>query len=216
MAIRITPCGAARGVTGSCHLIEAKGLKILIDCGMFQGAEEPKNREPFPFDPKKIDFLILTHAHVDHCGRIPLLVKEGFRGKILCTRPTTQIARIMLLDSAKVMWETYKARLKKARRTGQEVEPPLYEEIDVLDSFDRFYTPYLSYKEEFHLGDGVSLVLGDAGHILGSSFVELRVNDKVVVFSVVRHLDEPPVDSYKRNVKAQVQNTPNQKLTSPL
>ena len=183
MAIRITPCGSAKGVTGSCHLIETEELKILIDCGMFQGSEEHKNRDPFPFDPKEIDFLILTHAHVDHCGRIPLLVKEGFRGKILCTRPTAQIARIMLLDSAKVMWETYKVRLKKVRRTGDAVDPPIYEEIDVLDSFDRFYTPYLSYNEVFQLNESVSFVLRDAGHILGSSFVEIKVGDKVVVFS---------------------------------
>jgi len=205
MAITITPCGAARGVTGSCHLVEAGGKKILIDCGMFQGAEEEKNREPFPFEPSDIDFLILTHAHIDHCGRIPLLVKEGFRGKILCTRPTAQIARIMLLDAAKVMNETYKNKLKKAQRLGEVVNPPLYEELDVLESFEFFSTPYLEYGKEYSLGENISVTLWDAGHILGSSFVELKLGNKVFTFSgdlgnrgkpIVRDPSPPPPSDY--------------------
>lgn len=183
MTIRITPCGATKTVTGSCHLVEAKGLKVLIDCGMFQGAEEEKNYEPFPFEPRDIDYLILTHAHIDHCGRIPLLVKEGFRGKILCTRPTAQIARIMLLDSAKVMSETYRSRLKKAERLGEVVNPPLYEEMDVLDSFDFFSHPYLEYEKKYDLAPGFSFRLRDAGHILGSAFVELEIEGMRVIFS---------------------------------
>lgn len=183
MTIRIIPCGAARTVTGSCHLIEAKGIKVLIDCGMFQGGDEEKNYEPFPFDPKEIDFLILTHAHIDHCGRIPLLVREGFRGKILCTKPTAQIARIMLLDAAKVMHETYRSRLKKAERLGEVVNPPLYEEMDVLESFDYFHHPYLEYGKFYDLAPGFRFRLGDAGHILGSAFVELEIDGKKITFS---------------------------------
>ena len=205
MAIRITPCGAARTVTGSCHLVEVEGTKLLIDCGMFQGEEEEKNYEPFPFEPGEIDFLILTHAHIDHCGRIPLLVKEGFKGKILCTRPTAQIARIMLLDAAKVMHETYRSRLKKAERLGEVVNPPLYEELDVLDSFEFFSTPYLEYGREYRLGKELRVTLWDAGHILGSSFVELKVKDKVFTFSgdlgnrgkpIVRDPSQPPPSDY--------------------
>ena len=183
MAIRITPCGAAKTVTGSCHLLEAEGLKVLVDCGMFQGEDEEKNYDPFPFDPKEIDYLILTHAHIDHCGRIPLLVREGFRGKILCTRPTAQIARIMLLDAAKVMNETYKSRLRKAERTGEIVNPPLYEELDVLESFDFFSHPYLEYGKRYDLAPGFSFTLRDAGHILGSAFVEFEVGGKRITFS---------------------------------
>ena len=183
MTIKIRACGAAKTVTGSCHLVEAKGIKLLIDCGMFQGADEDMNYQPFPFNPGDVDYLILTHAHIDHCGRIPLLVKEGFRGKILCTRPTAQIARIMLLDSAKVMEETYRSRLKKAERVGEIVNPPLYEELDVLESFDAFHTPYLSYDKEYTLAPGLSFTLRDAGHILGSSFVELRIDNLRITFS---------------------------------
>ncbi len=183
MTIRITPCGAAKTVTGSCHLVEAKGLKLLVDCGMFQGEDEERNYEPFPFDPRDIDLVILTHAHIDHCGRIPLLVKEGFRGKILCTRPTAQIARIMLLDAAKVMHETYRNKLRKAERLGEVVNPPIYEELDVLESFDHFSHPYLEYDEWYELAPGFRFRLRDAGHILGSSFVELNAEGRRITFS---------------------------------
>jgi metallo-beta-lactamase family protein len=183
MTIRITPCGAAKGVTGSCHLVEYQRVKILIDCGLFQGAEESKNYEPFPFDPSEVDYLILTHAHIDHCGRIPLLAKEGFKGKILCTKPTAQISRIMLLDAAKVMEETYKSKLKKAERLGEFVNPPIYEEIDVLESFDLFHHPYLEYEKEYELYPEIKFRLKDAGHILGSAFVELNVKGKHLTFS---------------------------------
>ncbi|WP_457601160.1 MBL fold metallo-hydrolase RNA specificity domain-containing protein [Hydrogenivirga sp.] len=183
MTIRITPCGAAKTVTGSCHLIETEGIRILVDCGMFQGLEEERNYEPFPFEPSQIDYLILTHAHVDHCGRIPLLAREGFRGKILCTRPTAQIARIMLLDAAKVMQETYRSKLRKAERLGEVIKPPLYEEIDVLDSFELFSFPYLVYGKFYELSPGVGFRLKDAGHILGSAFVEFNFKGKRVTFS---------------------------------
>ena len=95
--------GAAEGVTGSCHLVTCGGKHILVDCGMFQGGHElnEENAEPFGFDPRKIDFLLLTHAHLDHCGRIPLLVKQGFRGEIICTAATRDLARLVMLDSAR-------------------------------------------------------------------------------------------------------------------
>lgn len=98
--MKVIPYGGAKTVTGSCFYVEARDVKLLIDCGMFQGLEEGKNREPFPFKPKEIDYLVLTHAHIDHCGRIPLLVREGFRGKIISTEPTAKLARLMLLDAS--------------------------------------------------------------------------------------------------------------------
>ena len=99
--------GAARRVTGSCHLLEAAGRKILVDCGFFQGAREiaDDNREPFAFDPRAIDWLLLTHAHLDHCGRIPLLAKAGFRGEIIATSATRELARLVLLDAANLQEE---------------------------------------------------------------------------------------------------------------
>ncbi len=183
MTTRVKVCRAAKTVTGSCHLLEAKGYRVLIDCGMFQGEEEDRNYAPFPFDPRDVDLLILTHAHIDHCGRIPLLVREGFQGKILCTKPTAQISRIMLLDAAKVMHETYRNRLRKAERLGEVVNPPLYEELDVLESFDRFSYPYLEYEKWYDITSGFRFRLRDAGHILGSSFVEFDIDGRRVIFS---------------------------------
>jgi metallo-beta-lactamase family protein len=184
--MKVVPCGGAKGVTGSCFLLETDELRILIDCGLFQGADELKNYQPFPFDPKSIDYLILTHAHVDHCGRIPLLVREGFRGKIISTRPTEKLSRLMLLDASKVMYENYKTALKKLQRTGKAPTPPLYEEYDVLEAMELF-TIRLPYNEEFKLSRRVSLLLKDAGHILGSSYVYLKVYEgsklKRILFS---------------------------------
>jgi len=184
--MKVIPYGGAKTVTGSCFYVEARGLKLLIDCGMFQGLEERKNREPFPFDPKEIDYLVLTHAHIDHCGRIPLLVREGFKGKIISTEPTAKLARLMLLDASKVMYENYKTALKKLQRTGKVPEPPLYEEYDVLETMELFKIR-LAYGQEYRLSKGISLKLRDSGHILGSAFVELEVYEdkrhKRIIFS---------------------------------
>ncbi len=184
--MKVIPYGGAKTVTGSCFYVEARGLKLLIDCGMFQGLEEGKNREPFPFDPKEIDYLVLTHAHIDHCGRIPLLVREGFKGKIISTEPTAKLARLMLLDASKVMYENYKTALKKLQRTGKVPEPPLYEEYDVLEAMELFKIR-LAYGQEYRLSKGISLKLRDSGHILGSAFVELEVYEdkrhKRIIFS---------------------------------
>ncbi len=184
--MKVKVCGAGKGVTGSCFYVEADGKRLLIDCGMFQGAEEPKNREPFPFNPKEIDYFILTHAHIDHCGRIPLLVRQGFRGKIVSTEPTAKLANLMLLDAAKVMYENYKTLLKKLERRGELPPEPLYDEYDVLESL-QFFNVRLPYNKEFRISNNLSVTLRDAGHILGSSFVELKVYEnkkgKRVIFS---------------------------------
>ncbi len=184
--MKVIPYGGAKTVTGSCFYVEARDVRLLVDCGLFQGLEEKKNHEPFPFDPREIDYLVLTHAHIDHCGRIPLLVKEGFKGKIISTEPTAKLSRLMLLDASKVMYENYKTALKKLQRTGKVPEPPLYEEYDVLEAMELFKIR-LAYGQEYRLSKGVSLRLRDSGHILGSAFVELEVYEdkrhKRVIFS---------------------------------
>jgi len=184
--MRVIPYGGAKRVTGSCFYVEVRDVRLLIDCGMFQGEDEEKNYQPFTFDPKKLDYVILTHAHIDHCGRIPLLVKEGFKGKIICTEPTAKLSRFMLLDASKVMYENYKTLLKKLVRTGKVPREPLYEEYDVLEAME-FFKVILPYNKDYRLSKGVVLRLRDAGHILGSAFVELDVYEdnkpKRVIFS---------------------------------
>lgn len=180
--------GGVEGVTGSCHLVKVDKLNVLIDCGMFQGIDENKNYENFGFDPSVLDYLILTHSHIDHAGRIPLLVKNGFKGKIISTRPTYNIARIMLLDAAGVMAEEYKTQLKKVMRRGtpEEVPPPLYDENDVFYAME-FFKVFLEYDEPYRLSPNVKVVLKNSGHIIGAAYVEMHIGvdgrEKKVIFS---------------------------------
>ncbi len=127
--------GAAGDVTGSCHLVEAAGRRILVDCGLFQGSRElhEENAEPFGFDPAAIDFLLLTHAHLDHCGRIPLLAKRGFRGEIITTAASRDLARLVMLDNARLQEEEAHRRGRTAaRRGGETAAEPLYATLDAL------------------------------------------------------------------------------------
>lgn len=178
--------GADRNVTGSCHLVTIGKKRILIDCGLFQGHHEihEDNAEPFGFEPKDIDILILTHAHLDHCGRIPLLVKRGFSGEIITTAASRELARLVLLDSAHLHEEEAKRRARKSH--GRKAEGPLYDELDALNSFDRFGRT-AQYHHPIELGHGVTATFFDAGHILGSASVLLEVNEggehKRVLFS---------------------------------
>ncbi|WP_457642753.1 MBL fold metallo-hydrolase [Persephonella sp.] len=180
--------GAAETVTGSCHLVQIGKLNLLVDCGMFQGHVEELNYESFGFDPRDIDYLIVTHAHIDHIGRIPLLVKRGFRGKIISTCPTRNIARIMLLDAAKVMEEEYRVQYRKALRRGhpEDVKPPLYDEDDVYEAMERFKIT-LEYHQPFKISDYLTITFKNAGHILGAVYVEMNVkingNIRTIVFS---------------------------------
>lgn len=177
--------GAAQGVTGSSFLLKLRNNQILIDCGLFQGLEAEKNHLPYPCKLKDINFLILTHAHIDHCGRFPCLVKEGFKGKVIATKPTFQIAKIMLMDAAKVMRETYKTLYKKSLRRGLDLPPPLlYDEFDVLESF-KYFQIELAYEKSFIINKEIKITLKDAGHILGSAFVEIEdlIEKKKILFS---------------------------------
>ncbi len=174
MEAKISFYGAAQGITGSSFLLILREHKILIDCGLFQGLEVEKNHLPFPCKVKDLSYLILTHSHLDHCGRIPCLVKEGFKGKIIGTKPTFQIAKIMLLDAAKVMREHYKTLYKKSLRRGLELpKPPLYEEYDVLESF-KYFQVELPYHTPYFIDKEIKITFKDAGHILGSAFVEIE------------------------------------------
>ena len=193
--MKITFCGAAGTVTGSCHLVETNGLRILLDCGLFQGEKEVEvhNRDPFPFDPKETDYLLLSHAHLDHSGLIPRLVRDGFAGEIVCTPPTAEIAKLMLADSAHLQVEEAAYRARKARRRGEGAEGPLYDMGDVLMAISAFRRP-VSYGEEIELGSDVSTVFHDAGHILGSANIEVRSEGKTIVYSGdVGNRDQPIV-----------------------
>ncbi len=159
-------------MTGSCTLLETKGKKYLIDCGMFQGGEEMKqrNRELFDFDVKEIEAVFLTHAHLDHCGLLPKLVKEGFKGKLYCTNPTVEMTEIVLLDSARIASEDAKY---------DEIEP-IYDEDDVGMLLSFFVGK--EYHEPFLVND-LEVKFWDAGHILGSAIVEIFDGEKRILFS---------------------------------
>jgi len=179
--------GAAKVVTGSCHLLAIEGgTRILVDCGMFQGQEEERNYGPFDFDPSEVDYLLITHAHLDHVGRIPKLVKEGFAGKIYATRATRDLAEIILLDSAKIMKEDFDTNYRKAQRQGKEnaVLEPLYAESDVEDAFELAWQ-YMDYEQPVSLKKDIELIYRDAGHILGSAFIEIRYIEHGVEQTIV-------------------------------
>ncbi len=169
--------GAAKQVTGSCHLITCNDRRVLIDCGLFQGSDEVEraNAEPFGFDPTGIDVLLLTHAHLDHCGRIPLLVRQGFRGRIITTAATRELARVVMLDSAGIQEEDAR-RAQRRNRRGDTVAPPLYTLDDALHALD-FFTTDVAYDETVPVVEGITARFLDAGHILGSASILLQLDD---------------------------------------
>ena len=185
--MKITFCGAARIVTGSCYLIETGKDKILVDCGMFQGTKEITrlNYEPFRFDPKTISYVLLTHAHIDHCGLIPKLVKEGFKGKIFATSATIDLCKIMLEDSAVVQQTQTEEENRIRVREGREPRYPLYDVEEALASF-RHFSP-VEYGRPYSIGKNIQALYLDAGHIIGSSTIELSVTEnsetKKITFS---------------------------------
>ena len=179
--MKISFHGADHGVTGSCHLLECAGKRILIDCGMYQGGRElvAENSEPFGFDPASIDYLLLTHAHLDHCGRIPLLVKRGFKGEVITTAATVELARLVMLDSAGLQEEEARYQTRRAsRRRGNHHEDiePLYTTLDALNSLD-YFGRKVSYDQALQLVSGISVTFIDAGHILGSASIFLELEE---------------------------------------
>ncbi len=182
--MKLTFYGAAREVTGSCHCLEANGQKILIDCGLQQGQDEKENQQ-LPFHASLIDVVILTHAHIDHSGRLPLLVKNGFQGKIYATRATCDLISIMLRDSAHIQELDAKWANQKGRRAGKEPAVPLYTMLDAEDTLQ--YLVPCEYGEELRIAPGVRLMFTDAGHLLGSAYAQLWLSEdgveKKIVFS---------------------------------
>jgi metallo-beta-lactamase family protein len=189
MSIELKFLGAARNVTGSRYLLQCNGKKLLIDCGLYQEREYlERNWAPFPVPPDRIDAILLTHAHLDHGGFIPKLVREGFHGPIVCTAATAEIAKIALLDSAHILTEDAlfkKRRHDKEGRKGPYPEEPLYTETDAKDSFPLFKP--VEYLKPVEIGDGIEATYHDAGHILGSAMVtlDLKVNGtrRTILFS---------------------------------
>lgn len=185
--MKIKFCGASIGVTGSCHLITTDKHKLLLDCGQFQGgkAVEKMNEEPFPFDPAQIEWVILSHAHIDHCGRLPLLVKRGFKGQIYCTDATADLLEVMLKDSAYIHEKDAQWQSKKNARTGKPPVEPLYTIDDAEDAL-KLVRPVL-YDQLIELAPEIRIVFNDAGHILGSAITELWItegeNTSKIVFS---------------------------------
>ncbi len=174
--------GAAGEVTGSMHVVEAGGRRLLLDCGMQQGSpqREAANADPFPFDATRLDALVVSHAHIDHIGRIPLLVARGFRGPILAQQATAELMPIMLLDSASLA-ESDAERFNRRRRQGEPEAVPLYTRADVEAAMR--LVQRVPYNARQALFDGIEIAFQDAGHILGSSIVELWADGRKLVFS---------------------------------
>lgn len=173
-------------VTGSCYLLRAGGLRILVDCGLFQGTHETENKnfDDFAFDPASIDILLLTHGHLDHCGRIPVLVQKGFRGSIICTSATFDIAKVVLMDAARIQEEDFERWQRVSQRRDLPPRRPLYTTLEALDALGYFSRDYAKYDKPVRLNDKVSVRYRDAGHILGAAFLELEVRDECrILFS---------------------------------
>ena len=189
--MKLTFFGAAKAVTGSCHCLEVNGTRILIDCGLQQGRDERDNRV-LDFAPGYIDYVIVTHAHIDHTGRIPLLVKQGFHGKIVTTRLTGQLMSIMLRDSAHIQESDAQWQNQKGRRAGRAPVEPLYTIADAENAMELVET--YEYGERVELFEGVRLRFADAGHLLGSACLELWLTEEGVTRKIVFSGDLGNVD----------------------
>ena len=189
--MKLTFFGAAKAVTGSCHCVEVNGKRILIDCGLQQGRDERDNRV-LDFAPGYIDCVIVTHAHIDHTGRIPLLVKQGFHGRIVTTRLTGQLMSIMLRDSAHIQESDAQWQNQKGRRAGRAPVEPLYTIADAENAMGLVET--YEYGEMVDLFEGVRLRFTDAGHLLGSACAELWLTEEGVTRKIVFSGDLGNVD----------------------
>lgn len=182
ISVKLTFLGGAGTVTGSKTLVEINGKRILIDCGLFQGIKELRllNWADFPIDPASIDAIVLTHAHLDHCGYIPLLVKKGFKGPVHCTHPTLDLTEIILKDSAKIQEEDTE-RANKNHYSRHERAEPLYTVKDVLNCLPRFVGHNLN--EWVIVNEYFKFEFLNSGHILGGAFVNAKAAGKTIVFS---------------------------------
>ena len=198
--MKITFLGAAKTVTGSNFLVEGAGKKFLVDCGMYQGkvTEEFENSDPFLYDVNSIDFMLLTHAHIDHSGRIPKLYNEGFRGNIYATKATCDLCEIMLPDSGHIQEVEVVWKNKKRIRQGEKALPPLYTAEDAYKCLEIFKP--VDYDDIVEIDDNISVRFNDAGHMLGSSIIEVWVTEdgktkKIVFTGDLGNNDLPLLDS---------------------
>jgi len=169
--------GAAECVTGSCHMLKVGDKTILLDCGLYQGRDgDGGKNENFGFNPGDIDLMILSHAHIDHSGRIPLLYKSGFKGEILCTKATKELCQVMLPDSGHIQEMEVEWKNRKLERKGLELIEPLYTSKDAEECLKLFKS--YPYNEQIKPFEGLTIVFVDAGHLLGSAIIELQVEEK--------------------------------------
>ena len=175
--MKITFLGATKMVTGSNFLVEGAGKKFLVDCGMYQGGDrdEMQNHEPFAYDVNEIDFMLLTHAHIDHSGRIPKLYKEGYRNPLITTKATRDLCSIMLPDSGHIQEQEIEWRNRKRKREGKEPLPPLYTAQDGIDTMEIFKP--VNYDEIIEIDPNIYVRFNDAGHMLGSAIIEIWVKE---------------------------------------
>ena len=195
-------CGAAKEVTGSNYLLEAGGHRFLVDCGMHQGEREEANVDPFPYAAGSIDAVLLTHAHIDHSGRIPKLVKEGFRGKIYATLPTIELTEILWDDSVRLMREDAEWQSAKNARRGLPPAEPIYGQEEA-DAAKKLFTP-VNYDSRLEILPGVSVRFRDAGHILGSAILEILIEEEGRIVRLVFSGDLGPMQTVMGRAPAEI------------
>lgn len=176
--------GADQCVTGSCHCVEINGKRILIDCGLQQGRDEIDNHE-LPFEPSAIDYVLITHSHIDHSGRVPMLIKQGFSGQIWTTRLTARLMEIMLIDSAYIQMSDAEYDNRRNQRAGRPFVEPIYTVEDAMRTMAYVHT--CEYDQEIGICEGVTATFTDAGHLLGSASITMELHEgdvrKTIVFS---------------------------------
>jgi metallo-beta-lactamase family protein len=174
--MNLTIHGAARQVTGSMHLLEVNQYKILIDCGLdYEKDRNIQANEDFPFNPAAIDVVILTHAHIDHSGNLPTLIRMGFDGQILCTPPTAELAELLLMDSVSIFLNKQHKSRKHGRGKSHQTRQPLYLQKHVMDTVERMVT--IGFNKPFRLNGDIELTFVPVGHLLGAAAAVLKIND---------------------------------------